>query len=109
MRHGATWDGERDQVNSLVPEFIGWGSSTVLLLTLMGQVVRQWRAASVEGVSWGLFGGQIAASLGFVTYSLLIGNTVFIVTNCLILATAVAGQIIYLRRRRRSQRDTACG
>lgn len=72
----------------------------VLLLTLMGQVRRQWRARSVEGVSWLLFAGQIVASVGFVTYSLLVGNLVFIVTNCLILATAITGQSIYLRRRR---------
>lgn len=74
----------------------------MLLFTLMGQVRRQWRAKSVEGVSWVLFAGQIAASVGFVTYSLLIQNVVFIVTNSLILATAVTGQIIYLRRRRQT-------
>lgn len=85
-------------------ELIGWASSVALLLTLMGQVRRQSRARSVEGVSWLLFAGQIAASTGFVTYSLLIGNTVFIVTNSLILATAITGQIIYLRRRRQARR-----
>jgi MtN3 and saliva related transmembrane protein len=89
-------------MSDLLPDAIGWVSSTLLLMTLIGQVVRQWRADSVEGVSWLLFTGQIAASMGFVTYSLLIQNTVFIVTNCLILATAVAGQIIYLRKRRRT-------
>ncbi|MFU8818021.1 MAG: hypothetical protein ACNA7W_21950 [Pseudomonadales bacterium] len=87
-------------------EIIGWASSTILLFTLMGQVVRQWRAESVEGVSWVLFAGQIAASVGFVTYSLLLGNTIFIVTNSLILGTAVAGQIIYLRKRRRASAPT---
>ena len=81
-------------------ELIGWTSSVVLLLTLMGQVRRQWRAQSVEGVSWLLFNGQIAASVGFVTYSVLVDNLVFIVTNSLILATAVTGQLIYLRRSR---------
>lgn len=55
----------------------------------------------MEGVSWLLFAGQIAASTGFVTYSLLIGNIVFIVTNSLILATAITGQVIYLRQARR--------
>lgn len=88
-------------MDGLLPEAIGWLSSSLLLFTLIGQVIRQWRAPSVEGVSWVLFAGQIAASVGFVTYSLLIQNTVFIVTNSLILATAVAGQIIYLRKRRR--------
>jgi uncharacterized protein with PQ loop repeat len=88
----------------LMPELIGWFSSATLLFTLSGQVYRQWRARSVEGVSWVLFAGQILASVGFVTYSVLIGNVVFIVTNSLILATAVAGQCIYLQRRRASRR-----
>jgi uncharacterized protein with PQ loop repeat len=83
-------------------EFLGWTSSVVLLLTLMGQVRQQWRANSVAGVSWVLFAGQIVASVGFVTYSVLVGNMVFIVTNSLILATAVAGQTIYLRKSRRA-------
>lgn len=84
----------------MTPELIGWTSSAVLLLTLMSQVRRQWRAPSVEGVSWLLFAGQIAASVGFVTYSVLVGNVVFIVTNSLILATAVTGQLIYLHKAR---------
>jgi uncharacterized protein with PQ loop repeat len=84
-----------------LPEAVGWLSSTVLLFTLMGQVVRQWRAASVEGVSWWLFAGQIGASTGFLTYSVLIDNPVFIVTNALILATSITGQCIFLYRRRR--------
>ena len=79
---------------------IGWLSSAILLLTLMGQVRRQWRADSVEGVSWLLFAGQIVASIGFVTYSILVQNLVFIVTNSLILATAITGQAIYLRKAR---------
>lgn len=82
------------------PDAIGWASSMMLLVTLAGQIVRQWRARSIEGVSWLLFVGQIAASLGFVTYSVLIGNRVFIVTNSLILATAVCGQLVYLHQRR---------
>jgi uncharacterized protein with PQ loop repeat len=81
-------------------ELIGWTSSMVLLLTLVSQVRRQWRADSVEGVSWMLFAGQICASVGFVAYSLLIQNVIFIVTNSLILATAITGQLIYLRKAR---------
>ncbi len=82
-------------------QVIGWASSAVLLLTLVGQVQRQWKARSVEGVSWLLFSGQTVASAGFVTYSFLVGNLVFTVTNCLILVTAVAGQVIYLQRARK--------
>lgn len=67
----------------------------ILLATLAGQVWQQWRSDSVRGVSPWLFLGQISASVGFVIYSTLIGNTVFIVTNSLILATALVGQAIY--------------
>lgn len=89
-------------------EVIGWLSSLVLLLTLGGQVWKQWQARSVEGVSWLLFAGQIAASTGFVVYSVLLGNAVFIVTNLLILATAVAGQLVYrYKARRDAQRPGA--
>jgi uncharacterized protein with PQ loop repeat len=83
------------------PEALGWLSSMILLVTLMSQVLRQWRSASVEGVSWWLFAGQIGASTGFLTYSVLIENPVFIVTNALILMTSVAGQGIFLYRRKR--------
>jgi MtN3 and saliva related transmembrane protein len=97
----------RRGMNDLLPDALGWASSMMLLATLIAQVVRQWRAPSVEGVSWVLFAGQIAASVGFVSYSLLIRNNVFIVTNSLILATAIAGQIIYLRKRRRAGRSSS--
>lgn len=75
--------------------WLGWSSSLVLLFTLLGQVVKQWRSSSVEGVSSWLFFGQITASIGFVTYSVLIDNGVFIVTNTLILLTAIIGHLIY--------------
>ncbi|MCB1844699.1 MAG: hypothetical protein KDI09_17180 [Halioglobus sp.] len=81
--------------------WLGWISSLILLATLCGQVYRQWRADSVEGVSHWLFFGQISASSGFVIYSSLIGNYVFIVTNSLILLTAVTGQIIFRYKSRR--------
>lgn len=83
-------------------EWIGWLSSSILLLTLIGQVVKQWRDDSVKGVSRWLFFGQITASVGFIAYSLLVDNKVFIVTNSLILTTAIAGEIVYLVKRRRA-------
>lgn len=82
---------------------IGWLSSAILLATLVRQVVKQWHEGSSEGVSRWLFVGQIAASLGFTTYSLLVANWVFVVTNALILCDAVAGQVIVLRHRRRAR------
>jgi MtN3 and saliva related transmembrane protein len=48
--------------------------------------------------------GQIAASSGFIVYSGLLGNRVFVVTNALILVTAIAGEAIFLRNRRLESR-----
>ena len=85
------------------PDLIGWTASAILIATLARQSWRQWRDPDPRGVSHWLFVGQIAASLGFVVYSWLLRNWVFIVTNSLILLTAVIGQIVLLRARRKSQ------
>ena len=78
---------------------IGWASSAILLATLIRQIVKQHREGG-EGVSHLLFIGQSLASIGFITYSVLLHNWVFIVTNSVILATAVVGQLVMLRKRR---------
>jgi MtN3 and saliva related transmembrane protein len=85
-------------------DLIGWASATILLLTLGLQARLQWRERRTRGVSRWLFAGQIAASTGFVVYSWLLSNWVFLVTNALILATALAGEAIYLRNRRLESR-----
>ena len=71
-------------------DVIGWGASAILLATLVRQIVKQYTEGA-ESVSHWLFIGQSLASLGFVVYSVLLGNWVFIVTNSLILLTAVVG------------------
>lgn len=81
-------------------DWLGWAASFVLLAPLGRQVQVQWRERSTQGLSGWLFAGPVAASTGFVAYSLLVGNTVFVVTNLAIGATAVAGQLIYRRNRR---------
>lgn len=81
-------------------EMIGWGSSLVLLATLLRQVWRQWKERSTQGVSRWLFIGQLVASSGFLTYSVLVRNYVFVFTNAALLLTAIAGQLIYLRNAR---------
>tara|TARA_R110002096_G_scaffold8239_6_gene34575 strand:- start:5222 stop:5503 length:282 start_codon:yes stop_codon:yes gene_type:complete len=83
----------------MMVQLTGWASSGILLATLIAQVTKQWRSPSAEGVSWWLFVGQIAASGGFLVYSVLIGNHVFIVTNTLILLTSITGQVIFLIKR----------
>ncbi|GAA4782095.1 hypothetical protein [Lysobacter hankyongensis] len=79
---------------------LGWAASAILLLTLIAQVRSQYRSGATQGVSRRLFVGQIASSVGFLSYSLLVGDRVFVFTNACILATAIAGEIVYLRNRR---------
>lgn len=86
-------------------DWIGWIASAILLLTLASQVRTQWKERSARGVSAGLFAGQIAASIGFVTYSALVGDRVFVFTNSAILATSLVGQAIYLRNAKREGKD----
>jgi MtN3 and saliva related transmembrane protein len=83
-------------------ELVGWLSSAILLATLARQVLKQWREGTSEGVSRWLFLGQTAASAGFTTYSLLVRNWVFAVTNALILVNAILGALIVRRHRRRA-------
>ena len=80
---------------------VGWAASMVLFLTLSRQVWVQWRERSTVGVSGWLFAGQITASVGFIIYSALLANVVFIVTNTFILSIAICGQVIYRRNVRR--------
>lgn len=76
---------------------IGWASSAILLVTIGKQVHKQWVSGTCEGVSSWLFVGQTAASLGFTVYSALVRNWVFVVTNAMLLASALAGWVIYRR------------
>ena len=92
---------------TIAPDLIGWAAASILLLTLGRQVYTQWRDRTSKGVSRWLFIGQCAASVGFVVYSWLLGSWVFVVTNALILVTAVAGEFTYLRNRRTSGKSGA--
>lgn len=89
------------------PDLIGWASSAILLFTLGRQVYKQWRERSTQGVSHWLFVGQLAASTGFVIYSYLLDNWVFVFTNVAILLTAVTGQVIYRRNANREENGEA--
>ncbi len=94
------------------PDLVGWAASAVLLATLSRQIHTQWQDKNARGVSRWLFVGQIVASAGFIAYSWLLDNMVFIVTNSLILLTAVVGEFGLLVRRRRASskpRDEASG
>jgi uncharacterized protein with PQ loop repeat len=87
----------------MLAEVIGWCSAAVLLITIARQVHAQWRSGSTQGMSRWLFIGQLAASTGFIIYSWMVRNWVFVVTNVLMLATAAIGQWIYLRNVRREK------
>ena len=91
--------------SDVVAQAIGWTSSAILLATLVRQIVKQ-QSEQQGGVSHWLFIGQTLASLGFVIYSWLVGNWVFIVTNSLILLTAIIGFVLQRRRAGRGQGST---
>lgn len=87
-------------------EIIGWVSSLILLLTVGKQVYKQWKDGTSEGVSKWLFFGQIAASIGFLAYSVLITNWVFIVTNSLMVINSLVGiGILFYHRRRNDKKQ----
>ena len=86
------------------PDVIGWLASIVLLATLIRQVVTMARDPEAKGVSRWLFIGQCVASVGFVAYSAMVGNKVFVATNVAILITAIVGQCIVVRRKSRHAR-----
>lgn len=86
----------------MLTDAVGWISALILAMTLTRQVYTQWRTKSCAGVSHWLFIGQLAASVGFVIYSWLVENWVFVAVNAFILLIAVAGQTVYLRNKRLS-------
>jgi MtN3 and saliva related transmembrane protein len=82
---------------------LGWASSVILILTIATQIAKQWRDHSSAGVSTWLFVGQLAASVGFTIYSLLVCNWVFAVTNGIMILNALIGYGITVRYKRRSR------
>lgn len=84
-------------------EGLGWAASMVLLATLLLQVRMKWNEHSTAGVSAGLFIGQLLASVGFLGYAWLLDNTVLVVTNVALLLTAIVGQWVFVRNRRREK------
>jgi len=83
-------------------DLVGWAASAILVATLVRQVHTQATKGNGQALSRWLFAGQIAASLGFIAYSWMLRNPIFIVTNTILLATAITGQWLYFRNERRS-------
>jgi uncharacterized protein with PQ loop repeat len=93
-----------EPTEEFMTEAIGWFSSFILVLTISKQVYKQWKSGSSQGVSKWLFVGQITASVGFTLYSVLVGNWVFVVTNALLLVSAIIGGLIVIKHRRAERR-----
>lgn len=87
-----------------IAELIGFASSFILVLTIGKQVYKQYKEGKSEGVSKWLFIGQMAASFGFLTYSVLKRDSVFIVTNTLMVLNGLIGLAIVLKHRRAKER-----
>ncbi len=82
-------------------ELVGWLSGTILVPSLFRQTYTQWKTGTSKGVSQWLYWGSLTSSTGFVFYSLVLGNRVFIVTNSLLVLDNILGLIILYRHRRR--------
>jgi MtN3 and saliva related transmembrane protein len=85
-------------------EFVGWASSLILIATIAKQVHKQWQDHTSAGVSTWLFVGQLAASVGFTIYSLLVKNWVFAVTNGIMVLNGLVGYAITMRHKRGKSR-----
>ena len=84
----------------MATDLIGWLSTLILCATISRQVYTQWKTRTCAGVSHWLFIGQLAASVGFVIYSFLLENWVFVFSNVFLLVTAMIGQLIYMKNRK---------
>ena len=83
-------------------DLLGWVATAVLVATLWRQIWKQWRADDAQAVSTWLFIGQMTASVLFIAYSIALHSWVFVVTNSLVLTTAIAGQCMAWMKRRRA-------
>ncbi|MEP6942180.1 MAG: hypothetical protein ABI981_04555 [Betaproteobacteria bacterium] len=70
---------------------VGWCSVLLLFTTMAGQAWKQWSEHTTKGIGRWFFVGQIAASIGFICYSALQGDAVFVAGNSLVLLAAVSG------------------
>lgn len=91
----------------MLAAIIGWVSSAILCFTLAQQVYKQWKTKHSEGVSPWLYIGQTITSVGFVVYSVLKGDAVFIVTNSFLLVVALVGMGLSRRKPTGAPKDVS--
>ena len=84
-------------------DVVGWMASAILFATVSRQVWKQWNEGQGEGVSHWLFIGQMAASAGFLAYSWMLDNWIFVVSNAFLLVAAMIGQAGLLRAQRKTR------
>ena len=86
---------------------VGWCSVLLLFTTMAGQAWKQWSERTTKGIGRWFFVGQIAASVGFICYSALQGDAVFVAGNSLVLLAAVSGgAILWWNRTHRAAGQT---
>ena len=85
-------------------DLIGLVATAILVATLAGQTMKQWREGATRGIARWFFLGQVSASICFVVYSLLIHSRLFAVANTLVLLSALAGYVVLRLNRRRALR-----
>ena len=85
-----------------IVDWVGWSAVAVLFATMAGQAWKEWRDRVKHGVSRWFFVGQVMASVLFIAYSAMVGSTIFVVGNAMVLLAAIAGGAIlaYNRARR---------
>lgn len=83
-------------------QWIGWAAVAALFFTMASQAWKQWRDRVKHGISKLFFIGQVTASTLFLVYSAMLGDTVFVVGNALVLVAAISGgAILWWNRTRR--------
>lgn len=80
-------------------DILGWTSSFILVFTIGFQLYRQSQSQSKKKVSKFLYLGQLLANIGFVFYSILLDNKVFIFTNSILVIENAVGFYYTLRKR----------
>jgi len=61
---------------------------------MAGQAWKQWKDDVKRGIGKFFFVGQVAASSLFLAYSVMLGETIFVVGNALVLTASIAGGVI---------------